>query len=313
MDAGTPRADAKPPRAVYYALASNIAVAVCKYIAAVFTNSGSALAEAIHSSADCLNQLLLLLGRRAARARADEQHPLGFGRETYFYAMLVALQIFLIGGVASTAVGVVRLLHRSPLEHPYVVVAVLCASGVIEGVALKSSIRTIERHRRRAGLLHWFRETGKPEVMLAVGEDAAALVGVLISLLAIGLSIATGNPVYDALGGIGVGAVLMGTAFFSLREIKSLIVGEAAHRHVRQAMREWLEQRPDIKSVVSLIVLKWADDLIVAILAELQPHGRAEDLVRTIDRIENDLKAEFPAARWIFFEPELREHGRHPL
>ena len=227
MDAGMGRDDVNPPRAVYYALASNIAVAVCKYIAAIFTNSGSALAEAIHSSADCLNQLLLLLGGRAARARADEQHPLGFGCERYFYAMLVALQIFLIGGVASTVVGVVRLMHRSPLEHPYVVVAVLCTSGVIEGIALRSSISTIERHRRRAGLLHWFRETGKPEVMLSVGEDAAALAGVFVSLLAIGLSIATGNPVYDAIGGIGVGAVLMGTAFFSLREIKSLIVGEA--------------------------------------------------------------------------------------
>jgi len=313
MDSGTRGADPNASRAVYYALASNIAVAACKYIAAVFTNSGSALAEAIHSSADCLNQLLLLIGRHAAHARADEQHPLGFGRETYFYSMLVALQIFIIGGVASTVVAVIRLTHQSSLEHPYVVVAVLCASGLIEGLALKSSIGTIERRRGRAGLLHWFRETGKPEVMLAVAEDAAALAGILISLLAIGLSIATGNPAYDAIGGIGVGAVLMGTAFFSLREIKSRIVGEAAHQHVRQAMREWLEQRPDIKVVVSLIVLKWADDLVVAIQAELQPHDRADDLVRSIGRIEKELKAEFPAAKWTFFEPELREHGCHPV
>lgn len=301
------------PRAVYYALASNVAVALCKYAAAAYTNSGSALAEAIHSSADCLNQLLLLIGGRAASNRADEQHPLGFGRETYFYALLVALQIFLVGGVASAAVGVVRLLHHSPLEHPYVVVAVLCVSGLMEATALKASIGTIEGHRRKAGLWKWFRDTGQPQLLLAVGEDVAALAGVLASLVAVVLSMLIGSPVFDACGSIAVGLILMGTAVFSMREIKSLIVGEAAHHHVRQAMHAWLAQRPEVGRVVSLIVLKWADDLVVAIQAELRPHHSADDLVRTINRIENDLKAEFPHAKWIFFEPELREHGNHPL
>ncbi|MEQ5844368.1 MULTISPECIES: cation diffusion facilitator family transporter [Paraburkholderia] len=301
------------PRAVYYALVSNVAVALCKYAAAAYTHSGSALAEAIHSSADCVNQFLLLIGNRAARNRADEQHPLGFGRETHFYALLVALQIFLVGGVASVAVGVVRLLHRSPLEHPYVVIVVLCVSGVIEGSALKASIGTIDGARRKAGLWTWFRETGQPQLLLVVGEDAAALAGVVASLLAVFLSVLTGSPVFDACGGIAVGLILMGTAVFSMREIKSLIVGEAAHRHVRQAMDAWLAQRPEIRRVVSLIVLKWADDLVVAIQAELRPQDSADDLVHTIDQIENDLKRAFPPARWIFFEPELPEHGSHPL
>ncbi|SFU26309.1 cation diffusion facilitator family transporter [Paraburkholderia aspalathi] len=300
-------------RAVYYALASNVAVALCKYAAAAYTNSGSALAEAIHSSADCMNQLLLLIGIRAARNRADEQHPLGFGRETYFYALLVALQLFLVGGVASAALGVVRLLHRTPLEHPYVVVIVLCVSGLIEAGALKASIGTIDESGRKAGLWTWFRETGQPQLLLAIGEDAAALAGVLASLVAVVLSVVTGSPVFDACGSIAVGLILMGTAVFSVREIKSLIVGEAAHHHVRQAMQVWLTQRPDVRRVVSLIVLKWADDLVVAIQAELQPHSSADDLVRTINEIENDLKTAFPSAQWIFFEPELREHGSHPI
>lgn len=300
-------------RAVYYALASNVAVALCKYAAAAYTNSGSALAEAIHSSADCMNQLLLLIGSRAARNRADEQHPLGFGRETYFYALLVALQLFLAGGVASAALGVVRLLHRTPLEHPYVVVIVLCVSGVIEAGALKASIGTIDESRRKAGLWTWFRETGRPQLLLAIGEDTAALAGVLASLVAVVLSVVTGSAVFDACGSITVGLILMGTAVFSMREIKSLIVGEAAHHHVRQAMQAWLAQRPEVRRVVSLIVLKWADDLVVAIQAELQPHSSADDLVHTINEIENDLKAAFPSAKWIFFEPELREHGSHPI
>ncbi|MGQ7933608.1 cation diffusion facilitator family transporter [Paraburkholderia sp. D1E] len=301
------------PRAAYYALASNVAVALCQYAAAAYTNSGSALAEAIHSSADCVNQLLLLMGSRAASNRADKQHPLGFGRETYFYALLVALQIFLVGGVASVTVGVVRLLHRSPLEHPYVVIAVLCVSGVIEASALQASIGTIDESRRKAGLWKWFRETGQPQLLLAIGEDVAALGGVLASLVAVVLSVLTGSPVFDACGGIAVGLILMSTAIFSMREIRSLIVGEAAHRHVRQAMHAWLSQRPVVGHVVSLIVLKWADHLVVAIQAELRPHGSADELVRTIDRIGNDLKSAFPLAKWIFFEPKLREHGSHPL
>ncbi|CAG4909499.1 hypothetical protein R69919_03697 [Paraburkholderia gardini] len=129
------------PRAVYDALASNVAVALCKYAPAAYTHSGSALAEAIHSSADCMNQFLLLIGNRAARNRADEQHPPGFGRETHFHALMVALQIFLVGGVASVTAGVVRLLHRSPVEHPYGVIVVLCVSGVIEGEVAHRHVR----------------------------------------------------------------------------------------------------------------------------------------------------------------------------
>ena len=117
------------PRAIYHALASNIAVAACKYIVALLTNSGAALAEAIHSSADCLNQLIMLYGHRRARAKPDEQHPFGFGREQYVYGMLVAMQLFVVGGLASVAVGIFRVLHPSPLDSPYLAVG-LCVHPV---------------------------------------------------------------------------------------------------------------------------------------------------------------------------------------
>jgi cation diffusion facilitator family transporter len=305
--------DATAPKAIYYALASNLVVAACKFGVGFYTNSGSALAEAVHSSADCLNQLVLLFGHRASRERADEQHPLGFGRETYVYGMVVAMQLFIIGGVASAAVGIYRSVHLSAVDHPLLAVAVLCVSGVVEGFALKASIRTIDPRHRARGLFRWFRESGKPSVMLAVSEDVAAVAGVLVSLVGIGLTIATGNPLYDALGSVGVGIVLMCTALFSMREIKSLLVGESAHRHTREQMLEWLKTQPEVRRIVSLIVLKWSDDLVVAIQAELEPHESANELVRTIDRLENGLRTQFAAARWIFFEPELQEHGPHPL
>ncbi|MGF6840625.1 cation diffusion facilitator family transporter [Paraburkholderia youngii] len=313
MRAGAGRPISSAPRAVYYALASNIAVAVCKFAVAFYTNSGSALAEAVHSSADCLNQVALLVGHRAARAEPDEQHPLGFGRATYVYAMLVAMQLFIFGGVVSMVIGGFRAIHHSRLEQPLLAIGVLCVSGVIEAVALRASIRTIEPRHRAGGLLNWFRESGRPSVMLSVSEDAAAVTGVLVSLIAIGITVLTGNPLYDALGSVGVGIVLMATALFSMREIQSLLVGESAHQRIRQEMRAWLGERREVRRIVSLIALKWSEDLVVAIQAELEPHDNANEMVRTIDRIEHELKERFPTARWIFFEPELREHGRAPL
>lgn len=313
MRAEAGRHTTSAPRAVYYALASNLAVAACKFGVALYTNSGSALAEAVHSSADCLNQLALLFGHRASRATPDEQHPLGFGRETYFYGMLVAMQLFLFGGVASIAIGGFRAVHHARLERPLLAIGVLCVSGVIEALALRGSIRTIDPRHRAKGLLNWFKESGRPSVMLSVSEDLAAVVGVLVSLIAIGTAVLTGNPLYDALGSIGVGLVLMGTALFSMREIKSLLVGESAHRRIRDEMRTWLDARAEVRRIVSLIALKWSEDLVIAIQAELEPHDSATELVRTINRIETDLKKRFPSARWIFFEPELREHGRAPL
>lgn len=301
------------PRAVYYALAANAAVAVCKFAAAFYTDSGSAFAEAVHSTADCMNEVLMLIGGRAAQATPDDKHPFGFGRESYFYATLVALQIFLVGGVVSVGLGGYRLVHHVPLDHPAVVIAVLLASGVIEGIALKVSISTVgSRKQAHETLWHWFRETRKPEMLLAVGEDAAALAGIAVSVVAIVLSLATRNPAFDALGAIAVGLILMAAAVVFMQKIKSLIVGESAHTRVREAIRTWLEARPEIEHIVSLIVLQWADDQLVAVQARLRSCDDTDALVRTIDLLERELKTAFPGARWIFFEPELKEHGAHP-
>ncbi len=149
--------------------------------------------------------------------------------------------------------------------------------------------------------------------MLSIGEDTAALAGALISFAGIGLAMLTGLAVFDSLASIGVGIVMMMTATVSLREIKSLIVGEAARAHDRKAIRRWLEKCPEIEHVVSLVVLRWSDSFVVAVQATLVEHRSADDLVRTIDRIETALHETFPAARWIFFEPELSEPGEHPV
>jgi len=311
--AATPlRAHGSVPRAVYYALASNVIVALSKFAAAAWTNSGATLAEAVHSSADCANQILLIRGRRAAASEADELHPLGFGRETHFYAMLVALQFFIVGGLGSMGIGLWHLWRHASLEHAGVAIGVLVISAIVEGSALRASIRSIDKNRRAGGLWRWFHETGQLEVMLSIGEDAAALAGVLVSLAGLGLAAITGKALFDALGSIGVGMVMMATAMLTLREIKSLIVGEAARPRDRGAIRAWLEAGPEIEQIVSLMVLRWSDSFVVAVQARLAEQQSPDDLVRTIGRLEIGLQKALPAARWVFFEPELSEHGEHP-
>jgi cation diffusion facilitator family transporter len=293
------------PTAVFLALGANALIAVCKFGAAAFTGSGAMLAEAIHSLADCLNQLLLLLGMRHAREPASELHPLGSGRVSYFYSMIVALMLFFIGGAFSVYEGIHRLRHHEPINDPYIAIAVLVVSLVLEGISLTGAFRQIRQRHATKPLWRWFRETRESELLVVAGEDTAAMAGLAIALVAVVASMVTGNPVYDACGSIGVGLVLMMVAGLVLREVQSMIIGESAAPETRRAIRAFLEKRDEIRGIISLITLQWGEQIVVAVQAELidYPSGRAQ--IDAINRIEADLQATFPAARWVFFEPDI--------
>jgi cation diffusion facilitator family transporter len=195
------------PVAIFMALGANALIAVCKFGAAAFTGSGAMLAEAIHSLADCLNQLLLLWGMRQAQDPVSELHPLGAGRVSYFYSMLVALLLFFVGGAFSVYEGIHRLLHHEPLSYPYVAIAVLVVSICLEGASLMGAIKQIRQRHATKPLWRWFRETRESELLVVAGEDTAALAGLAIALIAIVCSMVTGSPVYDACGYIGIGCI----------------------------------------------------------------------------------------------------------
>lgn len=296
------------PTAIFLALGANFAIAVCKFAAAIYTRSGSMLAESIHSLADCANQLLLLVGLRQARAPATELHPLGSGRATYFYSMLVALLLFFLGGVFSVYEGVHRILVREPIERPYIALGVLLFSIILEGVSLFGAMRQIRQHAAaRRSLWRWFREVRQSELLVVAGEDIAALSGLAVAFIAILASMLTGNPLYDALGSVGVGLVLITVASLVLREVKSMIVGESAAPEIRLAIRKLLDARPEIIDVISLITLQWGEHIVVAVQAEMidYPSGHAQ--VDAINGIEEEIQRAFPTARWVFFEPDLRQ------
>ena len=291
-------------RAIFYALGANAGIAIAKFSAALYTGSGAMLAEAIHSLADCANQGLLLIGLSQAKDGVSEIHPLGTARVVYFYAMMVALLLFLLGGAFSVYEGVERLRHLEPVTNPLVALAVLGVSFVLEAISLRGALHEIAKTRGTRSLWRWFRETRQSELLVVAGEDIAALAGLGFAFAAVLAATLTGNPVYDALGSIAVGVLLMIVAVLVMREVKSLIVGESAEPRMRTDIRAHIAARPEVLQVLSLITLQWGDSIVVAVQAEMAPQPSARALVDAINVVEDSIQTRWPAVQWVFFEPD---------
>lgn len=295
-------------RAILYALGANGGIAVSKFAAATWTGSGSMLAEAIHSTADCANQLLLLLGMKQAKQPETDDHPLGHHRVVYFWSMIVALLLFFMGGAFSVYEGVERLLHPQKLENGKVAMIVLAAAVVLEAFSLWGAMREIRKEAGDKSFLRWFRETRQSELMVVAGEDIAALAGLVIAFVAVALALVSGNPLFDALGTIGVGVVLMLIAVAIMREVKSLIVGESVAPETREELRRFIESQPEVERVLNLITLAWGEKMVVAVKARMADSGRisGDALIHAVNAVEARLQERFPSARWVFFEPDVR-------
>jgi cation diffusion facilitator family transporter len=299
--------------AILWALGANGGIAVAKFAAAIYTGSGSMLAEAIHSVADCANQVLLLIGLRQAKAAVTENHPLGTGRVVYFYAMMVALMLFTLGGAFSVYEGIHRLRAPSDVREPGVALLVLGISIVLEALSLRGALVEIRKTQGERSLWRWFRESRQSELLVVAGEDVAALAGLVIAFAAVSAAHLTGNPLFDAAGSIAVGVLLMVVALLVMREIKSLIVGESAEPEMRRAIRRHVEDRPEVRSVMSLITLQWGDAIVVAVQAEMTEQPSATAMVDAINGIEESIQARWPAVRWVFFEPDHPGAGQASL
>jgi cation diffusion facilitator family transporter len=296
---------ANSTRAIFFALGANAGIAVTKFAAAAFTGSGAMLAEAIHSVADTANQLLLLLGLRQARAPASEHHPLGESRVVYFWSMMVALLLFFVGGLFSIYEGWHRLNAVEPLSHPFVALAVLGVAIALESVSLWGALREIRKVQAGRGFWQWFRETRQSELMVVAGEDIAALGGLVLAFVAVLLTMTTGNPVFDALGSIGVGVLLVIVAVAIMHAVKGMIVGESAEPAVRRAIEAHVAAQPEVKRILRLITLQWGAHVVVAVQAEMAAFPSAEAMVTAINRVEDSIQQAFPQVRWVFFEPDV--------
>lgn len=295
-------------RAILYALGANGGIAVSKFAAAAWTGSGSMLAEAIHSTADCANQLLLLLGMKQAKRPETDDHPLGHHRVVYFWSMIVALLLFFMGGAFSVYEGVERMLHPQAMENGKVALFVLAVAVVLEASSLWGAMKEIRKEAGGKPFLLWFRETRQSELMVVAGEDIAALGGLVIAFAAVALAVITGNALFDALGTLGVGLVLMLIAVAIMREVKSLIVGESVAPETREDLRRFIESQPEVDCVLNLITLAWGEKMVVAVKARMVDSGTISGnaLIHAVNAVEARLQERFPSARWVFFEPDVR-------
>jgi len=294
-------------RAILFALGANFGIGVAKGAAAWYTNSGAMLAEAIHSFADTANQLLLLLGLKRARRPVSDEHPLGYGKAIYFWSFLVALLLFSMGGMFSVYEGVHKLLHPEMPRSPWVAVLVLVVAIALEFGSLRAALAEVRRVQGRRNLLGWFRTSRQSELLVVVGEDIAALIGLVLALAAVLATMLTGNPLFDALGTIAIGVVLILMAIAVGIEVKSLLIGESAEPETVAAIRNFLAARPEVAEVYRLITLQLGLELMVAVKARMQERSDAARLIESVNRVEAALRSAFPEVRWIFFEPDVRD------
>jgi len=298
---------ANPVRAVLYALGANFAIAVTKYVAAAITGSGSMFAEAIHSTADCGNQLLLLLGLKRAKKPPSPDHPLGHGKETYFWSFVVAIMLFTVGGLFSIYEGWHKIHEPEPLSYPLLALGVLAFGIVAESFSMWGCLREVNAERGEQPLHQWFRASRNAELVVIFGEDLAALVGLALAFVAVLAAWLTGNVFWDALGGIAIGVLLVAVAILVGIEVKALLVGQGVEPRVRDEMIGFLEAQPAVEKVLNLLTLHMGAYILVGVKAQMRERGGHDAIVAGINATERAFRERFPGVQWLFFEPDVAD------
>ncbi len=298
-------------KAIVAALGANLAIAVAKFVGFLVTGSSALLAESAHSVADSGNQVLLLVGGRRAAREADERHPFGYGRERYFYSFVVALVLFSIGGLFSLYEGNHKLHQPEPLNRPLVGIAILVFAVVAESFSFRTALR---ESRPGKGDMSWWafiRHAKSPELPVVLLEDFAALIGLLLALVGVVLSVLLDAPVWDAVGTLGIGVLLLAVAVVLAVEMKGLLLGESASREAVDAIRSALVDGASITRVIHLKTLHLGpDELLVAAKVAVAPGLGLPAVARAIDEAEARVRRVEPLARTMYLEPDL---DRNPV
>ena len=294
-------------KSILFALLANFGIAVTKTVAAVITGSGAMLAESIHSYADCGNQGLLFLGLKTMKKDPDASHPLGYGKEIFFWSFVVALILFSMGGLFSIYEGIHKLSTHEGLTKPGIAIAVLSVSIVLESFSLYGCLTQINKFRHNISLWNWVKGTRKSELVVVLGEDIAALLGLVFALIAVLLSIVTGNPVFDAIGSIGIGVLLLIISIFLAIKVKSLLIGQSADAETIAGIKKFLEGRPEIEKVINMITLQLGPQIMVALKVKMADSASVDRIIADINVCESELRKAFPDISWVFFEPDNKE------
>lgn len=294
-------------KAILAAFLANMGIALAKLVAWLISGSASMLAEAIHSIADSGNQLLLMLGGRKARRKADREHPFGYGRERYVYAFLVAIILFSVGGLFSVYEGVEKILDPHEVTNVWIPIAVLVIAICLESFSLRTAIRESNRVRPRGqSWVTFIRRAKAPELPVVLLEDVAALTGLTFALLGVGLTAITGDPLFDALGTIMIGTLLIVVAITLGIETKSLLVGEGATETDHARIVSAIEQADAPHHLVHIKTLYLGpDELLVAAKLGYAADRPLAQVATDIDATEARIREAVPAARVIYLEPDV--------
>ena len=294
-------------KAILYALIANFGIAVSKLVAALYTGSGSMLAEAIHSFSDCANQILLFIGIKQSRKPPNREHPLGYGKVTYFWSFVVALLLFSLGGLFSIYEGWHKLHEPEPVTKLWVALVVLGVSILLEAGSLAGCLKEIKHLRGSKSFGYWLKNTRNAELVVVLGEDVAALVGLGLAFGFVALTAATGNPQFDAMGSIAIGIVLILVAIFIAIRIKGLIVGRSAEEDVENAIRQEIDTDPKILRLLNALTMQFGPQVMLAAKVQMNPGISIEEAVDHINQLEVRIKQKFPEIAWCFIEPDDKD------
>jgi cation diffusion facilitator family transporter len=294
-------------KAIIAALLANLGIAVTKFIAWFLTSSSSMLAESIHSVADSGNQLLLLIGGKRARRGATPEHPFGFGRERYIYAFIVSIVLFSVGGLFALYEGYHKLSHPEPITSwQWVPVTVLLVAIGLESFSFRTAILESNKVRGGASWSAFLRRAKAPELPVVLLEDLGALVGLVFALFGVGLTLLTENGVWDGVGTLGIGVLLVSIAVLLALETKSLLLGEAATEADQRAIAAAITAGDEVESIIHMKTLHLGpEELLVAAKLAVRHDDTAASIAGGIDAVEQRIRAAVPIARVIYLEPDI--------
>ncbi len=293
-------------RAILAALLANAGIALAKFIGFLITGSSSMLAESVHSVADTSNQGLLLLGQRQSRKEADPLHQFGYGRSRYFYSFVVAMVLFTLGSVFALYEGYHKISHPEELTSPIVAIVILVVAIALEGYSFRTAVKESRPLKGSGSWWRFIRNSRNPELPVVLLEDSGALVGLAFALTGVGLTMLTGEPVWDGVGTVAIGLLLGAIAVVLMIEMHSLLIGEGATRQEDRAIRAAIERTDNIDRLIHLRTQYLGpEELLVGAKIALAPSTDLATVATTINAAEAAIREVVPAAQVIYLEPDL--------
>lgn len=290
---------------IYGALLANFAIAAVKFVAAAFTGSSAMLSEGIHSVVDTGNQLLVLLGLKRSKRPADAKHPFGYGKELYFWSLIVAILLFSIGGGMSIYEGILHLYHPSEMSDPTWNYAVLAAAFLFEGTSWIIAMKSFLKNKSPHSFWKRLRRSKDPSIFIIIMEDSAALAGILVAFLGVYLGHVFDQPMFDGIASVIIGGILALVAVFLVYESKGLLLGEAVQADALKSIQSIFTGNPNVSSMETPLTMHFGpEDVLLAVNVQFRDGLSAEQIEQTIDDLEKAVRENHPEIRRIFVEAE---------